>query len=68
MKPCKVLCHPLDRREVQGAIEGNYRQLKHHGYDPMVAGAQPIFVDMGKWWYALGGWERSAALQQLREP
>ena len=62
-----VVQFPMNDFEYEGAVEGNMKQFDEKGYDPVLAGAMPIYVESPKFFATLGGWKRALAFERFRK-
>jgi len=61
-----VYCYPLNEHDVEGAVDGIKQEWTKKGWRKECAGARAMYIDMGKWYFAISGWKRSKSFQDQK--
>ena len=68
VKPTKekpIIVHPLNHAGSRGGINSIKHSVTEHEWKPEMCTSRAQMIDMGDWWWALGGGKRSIAIQEL---
>ena len=61
-----ILQYPHNTFDTEGGIQTLVDSIKEKGWRHTICTSRAFLIDMGSFYYAIGGWKRSAAIQRLQ--